>query len=53
MKYIKTFDEHSGYTEWSESEEFIVPSVSSCMDEKHVHYGVRIDLKWSYFLYAY
>ena len=37
MYYLKLFDEHSGYTQYIENNEF-EPNVSFCEEENHVHY---------------
>ena len=38
MKYLKLFDNHSGYTEYM-SGEAILPNVSHCILENEVHYN--------------
>ena len=38
-KYLKLFNNHDGYEEFTGSTEYIKPNVSRCEEEKHVHYG--------------
>ena len=38
-KYIKKFDTHSDYEDFTETEDFIRPNVSYCVDNKDVHYN--------------
>lgn len=38
-KYIKKFDTHSDYEDFIETEDFIRPNVSYCVDNKDVHYN--------------
>ena len=38
-KYLKLFDNHSGYTAFTQTEEFVRPNVSHCVGENHVHYN--------------
>ena len=38
-KYLKFFENHDGYEEFTGSTEYIKPNVSRCEEEKHVHYG--------------
>ena len=38
MKYLKKFQNHSGYEDFVESEEFIKPNVSLCKTERECHY---------------
>lgn len=40
-KYIKLFNSHSDYEDFTESEDFILPNVSRCDSEKDVHYSPR------------
>lgn len=37
-KYIKLFNSHQAYEDFTESEDFILPNVSRCDSEKDVHY---------------
>lgn len=37
-KYLKFFDEHDEYNEFTGSTEYLKPNVSRCEEEKHVHY---------------
>lgn len=39
MKYLKKFNTHSGYQNFTQTEDFILPNVSICIQEKHVHYN--------------
>lgn len=39
MKYLKFFNNHSGYTEYTQSSDMILPNVSVCDEEVHVHYN--------------
>ena len=43
MKYLKLFDNHSGYSEYLVSTEYMRPNVSHCVQENDVHYTVPID----------
>jgi hypothetical protein len=38
-KYIKKFDTHSDYEDFIETEDFIKPNVSYCVDNVEVHYN--------------
>lgn len=38
-KYIKKFDTHSDYEDFIETEDFIKPNVSYCVDNTEVHYN--------------
>jgi hypothetical protein len=38
-KYIKKFDTHSDYEDFIETEDFILPNVSYCVDDVEVHYN--------------
>lgn len=42
-KYIKKFDTHSDYEDFIETEDFIRPNVSYCVDNKDVHYNPYVD----------
>lgn len=42
-KYIKKFDTHSDYEDFIETEDFIRPNVSYCVDNKDVHYNPQED----------
>ena len=39
MIYLKRFDSHSEYSEYTTSENMVKPNVSRCDEEKHVHYN--------------
>lgn len=43
MKYLKLFNEHSGYTEFTHTEDFLIPNVSHCIVQEDVHYNPVID----------
>lgn len=38
-KYLRNFDNHDEYGEFTGTTEYIKPNVSRCEEEKHVHYG--------------
>ena len=38
-KYIKKFDTHSDYEDFTETEDYIEPNVSYCVDNTEVHYN--------------
>ena len=38
MKYIKLFSEHNDYTDYMESENYIAPNLSYCINEHEVHF---------------
>ena len=38
-KYITLFNNHSGYTAFTQTEDFIKPNVSHCVQENDVHYN--------------
>lgn len=42
-KYIKKFDTHSDYEDFIETEDFIKPNVSYCVDNVEVHYNPYVD----------
>lgn len=42
-KYIKLFNSHQAYEDFTESEDLILPNVSRCDSEKDVHYSPRPD----------
>ena len=42
-KYIKKFDTHSDYEDFIETEDFIKPNVSYCVDDVEVHYNPYVD----------
>ena len=42
-KYIKKFDTHSDYEDFIETEDFIKPNVSYCVDNIEVHYNPYVD----------
>ena len=39
MKYLKLFENHSGYSEYLASSEYLRPNVSHCIQENEVHYN--------------
>lgn len=39
MKYLKLFNDHSGYTEFCESGEMVRPNVSYCVEQNELHYN--------------
>lgn len=39
MKYLKLFDEHSDYQDFSSGGTMELPNVSHCISENHVHYN--------------
>lgn len=43
MEYLRLFQEHSGYTEYKNSEGFLKPNVSHCVNENEVHYTSLYD----------
>ena len=43
MEYLRLFQEHSGYTEYKNSEGFLKPNVSHCIAENEVHYTSLYD----------
>ena len=43
MEYIRVFGNHSGYTEYLASREYLRPNVSYCIQENEAHYTVPID----------
>jgi hypothetical protein len=38
-KYLKLFDTHTEYDTFTQTEDFILPNVSHCITENHVHYN--------------
>lgn len=38
-KYLKLFDTHNEYETFKQTEDFILPNVSHCITENHVHYN--------------
>ena len=38
-KYIKLFETHTEYEAFTQTEDFILPNVSHCITENHVHYN--------------
>ena len=42
-KYIKKFDTHSDYEDFIETEDFIKPNISYCVDNVEVHYNPLAD----------
>ena len=43
MKYIQLFNNHSNYTEFTETDKFVRPNVSHCIEENEVHYNPILD----------
>lgn len=41
MKYLKLFDEHSDYQDFSSGGTMVLPNVSHCISENHVHYNPK------------
>lgn len=39
MKYLKKFAEHTDYTAFTQTEAFVKPNVSVCVDNREVHYN--------------
>lgn len=39
MKYLRLFDTHADYQDFTETQEFILPNVSYCIEENEVHYN--------------
>jgi hypothetical protein len=46
-KYIKKFDTHSDYEDFIETEDFIRPNVSYCVDDVELHYNPS-PILWAY-----
>ena len=42
-KYLKKFGEHTGYETFVQSDSFVMPNVSHCVTNEHVHYNPIID----------
>lgn len=42
MIYIKYFEEHSNYQDFTETDKFVKPNVSYCVEENEVHYNPHI-----------
>lgn len=40
-KYIKLFDDHLAYLDFTSTDEFTMPNVSHCIEENEVHYNPR------------
>ena len=38
MKYIKLFEEHAGYEAYKNSQDYLTPNVSYCVDRNEVHF---------------
>ena len=38
-KYLKLFNEHTEYVAFTQTEDFVLPNVSHCITENHVHYN--------------
>ena len=47
-KYLKLFENHQEYESFTETEDFIKPNVSHCIEENHVHYNPIIDYAKTY-----
>lgn len=41
-KYLKLFENHQGYESFIQTDEFIKPNVSHCIEDNHVHYNPYI-----------
>ena len=39
MRYIKTFENHNNYEDFTETEAFVKPNVSYCIQQNEVHYN--------------
>ena len=39
MKYIKTFEQHDDYVDYTESQDYITPNLSYCIEENEVHFN--------------
>ena len=39
MKYLRLFDTHADYQDFTETQEFILPNVSRCRASNDVHYN--------------
>ena len=42
MEYLRLFENHSGYTEFKNSINFIKPNVSHCIEQNEMHYSPKI-----------
>lgn len=42
MEYLKLFENHSQYENFTETEDFIKPNVSYCIEQNEVHYNPRV-----------
>ena len=49
MKYLKLFENHTEYEAFKQTDGFIKPNVSHCIQENEVHYTVPIDWGKEYF----
>ena len=47
-KYLKLFDTHSEYETFKQTEDFILPNVSHCITENHVHYNPVLPFEEQY-----
>ena len=50
MKYIKLFENHSQYEDFTETEDFVKPNVSRCIQGKDMHYN-PVDYSEKYLTY--
>ena len=39
MKYLKKFDRHAEYEAYKNSQDYLTPNVSWCIDRSEVHYA--------------
>lgn len=39
LKYLKLFNEHDEYVDFTETDDFLFPNVSHCIEEQDVHYN--------------
>ena len=51
MKYVKKFDTHADYEVFRETEDFIKPNVSFCVDPGEVHLTGHFNIKPNSFVY--
>ena len=47
--YLKLFDTHSEYVAFTQTEDFILPNVSHCIDNNEVHYNPILSYREQYF----
>ena len=45
MKHLKKFEQHSDYTEFTQTTDFVKPNVSWCVIQRHVHYNKFIETR--------